>query len=148
MLESIVDKIEKDTFKNLLYVFFISCFWAVSFYLFKPSIFKEPCHVQFFILFASSFLCAVLYFPILVYTEAFLQPIIHNFSNDIANLRMGFYVCAIVIIKSLYIAVGIYYQMDFTQYLKFYFTITGIWIFVLICYRIYYGYNKSTNTNN
>lgn len=148
MVENIVDKMEKNTFKNLLYVFFISCFWAVFFYLFSPCIFNEPYHIQFFILFASSFLFVIFYFPILVYTEAFLQPILRDFSNTIKSMRLELYLCVMVVIKSFYIAVGLYFEMTLNQYLKFYFSITGVWVFALFCYHKYYMNNNSTTTNN
>ncbi len=148
MIENLINKIEKGTVRYLLYTCLISCFWAVCFYLFTPCIFIEPYHIQFFIIFAPSFLSVVLYFPIFLYTEAFLQPLVREFSKDITRFRLEFYLSALVVLKSIYILVGVYYDMDITEYLKLYFRVTGIWILVLVCYRIYYARKKYTRSNN
>ena len=119
MVEKAIEKLSNDTFKNLLYVFLISCFWAVSLYLFKPSIFKEPYHIQFFILFAISFVWALFNSLILMLFESSFVMLLGKPTIDISKIRVEIYTCIIILVKSAFIAFGYYYSMYFTEYLRF-----------------------------
>ena len=125
MYDKIVEKLNKELAKNLIYLFFISCFWAVSFYIFKPQLLKEDYHVQFFLLFSFSFIWMSIYLIFWLFFEI-------AFRFGINKVRIEVSVFTAIVFKSVFITIGYYYSMYFTQYLQMCFKYSSILVFLSI----------------
>lgn len=125
MYDKIIEKLNKEITKNLTYLFFISCFWAVSFYIFKPQILKEAYHVQFFLLFCFSFVWMSIYLAFWLFFEI-------GFRFGINKVRVEVSVFTAILFKCVFITIGYYYSMYFTQYLQMCFKYSTFFIIFIL----------------
>lgn len=128
IVNSIVNNIGKGTFKTFLYVFVISMFWIVTFYLFKPEIFDEKLIILIPLLFSLSFMWFVLYFLAIFQLEYFIRYFKDEYLEQLSTTRVEVYTTSSLILKSFYILYGFYYTIPLTLYLRISF-ISGIILF-------------------
>ena len=136
MYDKIVEKLNKELTKNLIYLFFISCFWAVSFYIFKPQILKEDYHIQFFLLFSFSFIWMSIYLIFWLFFEI-------AFRFGINKVRIEVSVFTAIVFKSVFITIGYYYSMYFTQYLQMCFKWSTYFIIFLLPISVFLHIRRS-----
>jgi len=139
MVDKFVEKLSKETFKNILYIAFIACFWVVSFYLFKPSLLKESFILLVSLLFCLSLMYFILSFILLLLLEKLLLK--SRFVTQLLLIRVEIYLIVSLIIKSISMCIGYYYSVSFTKYLR------GVFIFwataaALSCLIVVYQYIK------
>jgi len=149
MFDKVVDKLNQDTFKNIFYLFIISCFWTVSFYLFKPTLLQENYHILFSLLFCFSLIWALLSTVTLFLVEVLIiKTITNNNHKLISKLRVEIYLVLSLIGKSILIYFGYYYSMCFTEYLRFIFKwVSIIFTVFFILYVLVAIFNVSQKKN-
>lgn len=130
MGDKLIEKLSKETFKNILYMAFIACFWVVSFYLFKPSLLEKSSILLGSLLFCLSFMYSILSLILLLLFEKLLFKA--KLISELLLIRIEIYLLLSLIIKSAVICIGYYYSILFTTYLQIIF-IGGAGVAVLFC---------------
>lgn len=123
MVDKFIEKLGKETFKNILYMAFVACFWVVTFRMFKPSLLKESFIFLGSLLFCLSLMWSILSFFLLLSLEYLLLK--SRFGNLLLLVRVEIYLIISLIIKSTFLCIGYYYTTSFTTYLQMVFISVG-----------------------
>lgn len=128
MLETAIEKLNKEAVKLSFYLLIVSCFWGFSFYIVKPDIFIQPLQVQFFILFCISFIwCFVGSLLGILLESIFIKSKVLK-KDFLLHIRTELYLLFSIFVKSIFIFFAYYYTLNITEYLQFIFK----WVLILI----------------
>lgn len=130
ILTSLIKNIGKGTFKTIFYVVIISMFWQVGIYMFKPEFLKDPITTQIPLYFSLSFIWFMFYFFIFFIVEHFIRLYTKEYMKELRNNRVDIYISFSLVLKSLYLIIGYYYSVSFTEYLQICSTLTCLLLLI------------------